>query len=64
MDPKVVKTIHDAYRGALSDATYRRYLETYDLEDAYLSGDDFYKLAQRMWVDERKILEAVGLVQK
>ena len=64
MDPKVVKTIHDAFRGALSDATYRRYLETYDLEDAYLSGDDFYKLAQRMWVDERKILEAVGLVQK
>lgn len=64
MDPKVVKTIHDAFRGALSDPTYRRYLETYDLEDAYLSGEDYFKLAQRMWVDERKILEAVGLVQK
>ena len=64
MDPKVVKVIHDAFKAALTDATYRRHLETYDLEDAYLSGEDFYKLAQRMWVDERKTLEAVGLVQK
>jgi tripartite-type tricarboxylate transporter receptor subunit TctC len=64
MDPKVVRIIHDAWKAALTDPTYQRYLGTYDLEDAYLSGDDYYKLAQRMWVDERKILEAVGLVQK
>lgn len=63
MDPKVVKTVHDAFKGALGDPTYKRYLETYDLEDAYLSGDDYFKLAQRMWVDERRILEAVGLVK-
>ena len=64
MDPKVVKTIHDAFKAALTDASYQRYLETFDLLDAYLSGEDYYKLAQRMWVDERKILEAVGLISK
>ena len=64
MDPAVVKTIHDAFKGALSDATYRRYLETYDLEDAYLSGADWHALAKQMWVDERKVLEELGMVPK
>lgn len=64
MDPKVVKTIHDAFKGALGDATYRRYLETFDLEDAYLSGEDWYALAQRMWVDERKVLESLNMLPK
>lgn len=64
MDAKVMKTIHDAFKSALSDPLYQQHLATYDLEDAYLSSDDFYKLGQRMWVDERKILEEVGLVQK
>lgn len=64
MDPKVVQTIHDAFKASLGDATYRRYLETYDLEDAYLSGADWYALAQRMWVDERKILEDLDMLPK
>ena len=64
MDPKVVQTIHDAFKGALSDPAYRRHLETYDLEDAYLSGADWYALAQRMWVDERKILEDLNMIPK
>ena len=64
MDPKVVQTIHDAFKGALSDPAYRRHLETYDLEDAYLSGADWFALALRMWVDERKILEDLNMIPK
>lgn len=64
MDPAVVKTIHDAFKGALTDPTYKRYLETYDLEDAYLSGSDWKALGQRMWVDERKVLEELDMVPK
>ena len=64
MDPKVVTIIHDAFKAALTDPAYRRHLETYDLEDAYLSGEAYTGLARRMWVDERKILEELGLVQK
>lgn len=64
MDPKVVKTIHDAFKGALGDAKYRGYLETFDLENAYLSGEDWYALAQQMWVDERKVLESLDMLPK
>lgn len=64
MDPKVVKTIHDAFKGALSNPDYRRYLETFDLNDAYLSGDDWFALAQKMWVDERKVFESLGMLPK
>lgn len=64
MDPKVVQTIHDAFKGSLNDPQYLRYLETFDLENAYLSGADWYALAQRMWVDERKVLEALNMLPK
>ena len=64
MDPKVVQTIHDAFKASLGDPSYRRFLETYDLEDAYLSGADWYALAQRMWVEERKILEDLNMIPK
>ncbi len=64
MDPKVVKTLHDAFKGALDDPKYRGYLETFDLENAYLSGEDWYALAQRMWVDERKVLESLDMLPK
>jgi len=64
MDPKVVQVLHDAFKGALSDPTYRRYLETYDLEDAYLSPADWKALGQRMWIDERKVLEELNMIPK
>lgn len=64
MDPAVVKVIHDAFKAALTDPAYLRYLETYDLVDAYLSGEDWHKLAQQMWVEERKILEELDMLPK
>lgn len=64
MDPKVVQVIHDAFKGALSDPSYRRYLETFDLQDAYLTGEEWQALGARMWVDERKTLEMLGMIAK
>jgi tripartite-type tricarboxylate transporter receptor subunit TctC len=61
MDPKVVKVLHDAFRAALSDPTYKRHLETYDLDDAYLSGEDYQKLAARLWVDEKRNVDMLGM---
>jgi len=63
MDPKAVAAIHDAFKGALADPTYRRHLETFDLTDAYLTGDEWTKLAQTMWVEERRNLEALGMLK-
>lgn len=63
MDATVVKTIHDAFKAALSDETYLRYLDTFDLHDAYLNGQDWYALGQRMWVEERETLDKLGLLK-
>jgi tripartite-type tricarboxylate transporter receptor subunit TctC len=54
MDPKAVRAWHDAMKASLADPAYRKLLELHDLEDAYLSGDDYRKLAQRLWVDKSK----------
>jgi tripartite-type tricarboxylate transporter receptor subunit TctC len=61
MDPKVVKVLHDAFRSTLSDPTYRRYLETFDLTDSYMTGDDYLRLASRLYVDEKRNVEILGL---
>lgn len=61
MDPKVVRIWHDAMRAALADPAYRKLLELHDLEDAYLSGEDYQKLAARLWVDEKKNFEMIGM---
>jgi len=61
VDPKIQRTLHDAFKGALADPAYRKHLETFDLDDAYLSGEDYFKLASRLWVDEKRNLDALGL---
>jgi len=61
MDPKVVKVLHDAFKSTLSDPTYRRYLETFDLTDSYMTGDDYLRLASRLYVDEKRNVEILGL---
>jgi tripartite-type tricarboxylate transporter receptor subunit TctC len=61
MDPKAVKGWHDAMKAALADPDYRKLLALHDLEDAYMSGEDFRKLGERLWVDEKKNFEAIGM---
>lgn len=61
MDPRAVRAWHDAMKASLADPAYRRLLDLHDLEDAYLSGDDYLKLAQRLWVDEKKNFDMIGM---
>jgi len=61
MDPKAVRAWHDAMKASLADPAYRKLLELHDLEDAYLGGDDYRKLAQRLWVDEKKNFDMIGM---
>lgn len=61
MDPKAVRAWHDAMKVALADPAYKKLLELHDLEDAYMSGEDYQKLAARLWVDEKKNFEAIGM---
>ena len=64
MDPKAIRVWHDAMKASLSDPAYRKLLELHDLEDAYMSGDDYLKLAQRLWVDEKKNFDMIGMKQQ
>jgi len=61
MDPKAIRVWHDAMKASLADPAYRKLLELHDLEDAYMSGDDYYKLAARLWVDEKKNFDMIGM---
>jgi tripartite-type tricarboxylate transporter receptor subunit TctC len=61
MAPASVKVLHDAFKAALADPAYRQHLQTFDLADAYLSGDDYFKLAQKLFVDEKKNLDMLGI---
>jgi tripartite-type tricarboxylate transporter receptor subunit TctC len=61
MPPASVKVLHDAFKAALADPAYRQHLQTFDLADAYLSGDDYFKLAQKLFVDEKKNLDMLGI---
>jgi len=61
MEARAIKAWHDAMRASLADPDYRRLLALHDLQDAYLSGEDFRKLGERLWVDEKKNFEAIGM---
>jgi tripartite-type tricarboxylate transporter receptor subunit TctC len=61
IDPKVVAVLHDAFKSTLTDPAYKKILETYDLADAYMTGEDYFKLASKLYVDEKRNVEALGL---
>jgi hypothetical protein len=39
-------------------------LETFDLLDNYMPGEDYLKLAAKMFVDEKKNVDTLGLKQQ
>ena len=61
MDPKVVATIHDAFRQALNDPEFRKSLERYEMSTAYLSGADYLRWARERYVIEKANVEKLGL---
>ena len=62
MDPKVMQKIQDAVKEAMADANVKKALETYDLGNTFLTGAEYRKVAEFMWVDEKKNLENLGLL--
>ena len=62
MDPKVMQKIQDAVKEAMADAKVKQALETYDLGNTFLTGAEYRKVAEFMWVDEKKNLENLGLL--
>jgi len=61
MDPKVVATLHDAFRQALKDPDFLKTLERFEMNTAYLSTADYQKWARERSAIEKSAVERLGL---
>lgn len=62
MDPKIVQTLQDVIKQAIQDPSFKKTLETYDLGETFMTSAEYRQVAERLWVDEKKNLEMLGLI--
>ena len=63
MDPKVVKTLHDAFRKGLDDPDFIRTMEQYDQVRSYLNTEDYTRWAREQYAVEKTVVDRFGLKQ-
>ena len=63
MDPKVVKTLHDAFRKGLDDPDFVRTMEQYDQVKSYLGTEDYTRWTREQYAVEKGVVERFGLKQ-
>jgi tripartite-type tricarboxylate transporter receptor subunit TctC len=63
MDPAVVKVIHDAFKKGAEDPAYLEATAKLDQEPAYLSSDEYRRYAVGQLVEQKKLIEDLGLKQ-
>ena len=63
MDPKVVKTLHDAFRKGLDDPEFVRTMEQYDQVKSYLGTEDYTRWAREQYAVEKGVVAKFGLKQ-
>src|SRR6185295_4662010 len=64
MDPAVVKTIHDAFKKGAEDPAYLEATAKLDQESAYMSSEDYRRYAAAQLVEQKKLIEDLGLKQE
>jgi tripartite-type tricarboxylate transporter receptor subunit TctC len=64
MDPKIVKTLHDAFKKAMDDPEHLKVLQSLDQVYWYRSTEDYAKWAAETFVSERALVERLGLLAK
>jgi tripartite-type tricarboxylate transporter receptor subunit TctC len=64
MDPRVVKTLHDAFKKAMDDPEHLKVLQQLDQVYWYKSSDDYAKWARETFASERATIERAGLLLK
>ena len=64
MDPAVVKIIHDAFKKGAEDPAYLEATAKLDQEPAYLNSDDYRRYAAGQLVEQKKLIEELGLKQE
>ena len=64
MDPKVVKTLHDAFKKGLEDPGFLKTLEKLDMEPFYLNTADYEKYVRQQVAEAKEQVETLGLAKK
>lgn len=64
MDPKIVATIHDAFKKAIDDPNVQATLSKYDMVVNYKNTADYVKFVKDVTDTERKVVEMLGLKKK
>ena len=64
MDPRVVKTLHDAFKRTLDDPEHAKILQTLDQVYWYKSSEDYARWAAETFKAERATIERAGLLMK
>jgi tripartite-type tricarboxylate transporter receptor subunit TctC len=64
MDPKIVATIHDAFKKAVDDPAVQATLAKYDMVVNYKNTADYVKFVKEVTDTESKVVEMLGLKKK
>jgi tripartite-type tricarboxylate transporter receptor subunit TctC len=61
MDPKLVATLHDAFRKAMDEPSYLAVLKRLGQEPFYLDSGDYAAFASRQIEEQRQLIKELGL---
>jgi tripartite-type tricarboxylate transporter receptor subunit TctC len=61
MDPAIAKTLHDAFRKALTDPEFNRILTLQDQSVTYLNSKDYSAFAAQQLAEEKRYIKEFGI---
>ena len=64
MDPAVVKILHDAFKKGMEEVSYKEALIKFDQEAFYLNSADYHAYAMQQIVEQKQLVEDLGLRQQ
>ncbi len=64
MDPKVARTLHDAFRKGMEDSVHLLAMEKFDQDLLYMSSDDYARFARESFEAERATMARLQATQK
>jgi tripartite-type tricarboxylate transporter receptor subunit TctC len=63
MDPKIVKVLHDAFKKGAEEPSYVASMDKLDQEAAYMSSETYRRYASETLIEQKKLIEDLGLKQ-
>ena len=64
MDAGVVKVLHDAFKRGMEEPSYREAMAKFDQEPFYLGSADYHAYAMRAIVEEKRLVQELGLKEE